>query len=359
MQWVFIQALDVWMFRDSKPFSAGQNFYARSLFPPQPGTMQGVLRSHYLERMGVDLNAYARGQVTNLPIGTPSSLGALRITGPFVARRENGRLTRCLPLPLDVMGGELLSPAAGFDYATNAPFAGWHPLVPEGQAGLKKEIGEESWLDEAAFAAYLKGDMRRVQPTPAERLYQREERTGLGLDHRRRAHAQGLFYRAEFVRPREGVGLLVGLSVDVFAEAAGMLSIGGEGRAGVYEVLQGYAPPPQATAAGRVKIVLLTPAWFSGGWQPAGGDWSPWLGAGARLVSLALGKPLALSGWDLARRRPKPLRHFVPAGSVFFFEDAQLTGSSFTESPAGEPDYGAMGYGAYAAGSWNYVNAAS
>lgn len=357
MQWVFIQALDVWMFRDSKPFSAGQNFYARSLFPPQPGTMQGVIRSHYLEQMGVDLNAYARGQVTDLPIGTPSSLGALRIVGPFVARRQNGSLTRYLPLPLDVMGGELLSPAARFDYATNAPFTDWRPLVPDVKPELKKETGEETWLDEAAFAAYLAGDMRRVQPKPAQDLYQREERTGLGMDHRRRAHAQGLFYRAEFVRPREGVGLLVGLSVNVFAGAAGMLSIGGEGRAGMYEVLQGYAPPPQATAAGRVKIVLLTPAWFRGGWQPASGDWSPWLGASARLVSLALGKPLALSGWDLARGWPKPLRHFVPAGSVFFFEGAQPTGLPFTESPLGEPDYGAMGYGAYAAGAWNYAQA--
>jgi len=356
MQWVFIQALDVWMFRDSKPFSAGQHFYARSLFPPQPGTMQGVIRSHYLERHGVDLRAFGEGQVTNLPIGTPSKMGQLSITGPFVAKRHKGKPIRYMPLPLDAMGGErLLSPAKTLAYETNAPFEGWRPLVPQGKAELKKETDDETWLDEDSFAAYLKGDMKGVTLTPAKDLYQREDRTGLGMDHGRRAHAQSMFYRAEFVRPCEDVGLLVGLSVDVFAGQTGTLGIGGEGRSGVYEVLKNYVLSNSAPKEGRIKIVLLTPAWFSGGWQPASGGWSPWVGAGAKLVSMALGKPLALSGWNLAEGKPKPLRHFVPAASVFFFEDAQLTGKPFTESPAGEPDYGAMGYGAYAAGKWDYV----
>ena len=356
MQWVFIEPLDVWMFRDSKPFSAGQNFFARSLFPPQPGTMQGVIRSHYLERTGTDFRAYAAGSL-NTDVGTPSSMGELRITGPFVARRANGKLTRYLPLPLDVMGGEmLLSPAQSFDYQTNAPFESWRPLIRHGKAELKKETGEETWLDEGSFQVYLKGDMQKVKLTPARDLYQREERTGLGMDHGRRAHAQSMFYRAEFVRPCEDVGLLVGLTVEVFNQPTGTLGIGGEGRSGRYEVLKNYALPDSAVKVDRVKIVLLTPAWFSGGWQPASGGWSRWVGKDARLVSLALGKPLALSGWDLANGRPKPLRHFVPAGSVFFFENAQLTGQAFTESPEGDADYyGAMGYGAYAAGAWNYV----
>jgi CRISPR-associated protein Cmr3 len=352
-QWIFIQALDVWMFRDSKPFSAGQNFYARSLFPPQPGTMQGVIRSHYLERAGVDFRAYGRGQITNLPIGTPSSMGDLRITGPFLAKRSGSVVRRYVPLPLDIMGGEsLLSPAKTLDYETNMP-DGWRPLIPaDNKAELKKETSGESWLNEDAFAAYLKGDMHSVRLTPAANLYQREERVGLGMDHRRRAHAEGLFYRAQFVRPCEKVGLLVGLNQEIFAGSEGVLNIGGEGRSGTYTQVE-YTPPAQ-TVSGRVKIVLLTPAWFSGGWQPASGSWAPWLGAEARLVSLALGKPLALSGWDLANKQPKPLRHFVPAGSVFFFENAQLTDRPFTESPDGDLDYGAMGYGAYAAGNWNY-----
>ena len=357
-QWVFIQALDVWMFRDSKPFSAGQSFFARSMFPPQPGTMQGIVRSHYLERTGEDLRAYGRGEITDLPIGTPSSMGSLRITGPFVAKCANGKPTRCVPMPLDVMGGErLLSPARQLNYETNAPFDGWLPLAPEGESELKKDTGQELWLDEASFAAYLKGDMEAVKPIKASDLYQREERTGLALDHRRRAHKESHFYRAAFVRPCEDVGLLVGVNADVFAGETGFLSIGGEARSATYEAVQYALPEPKPQ--GRIKIVLLTPAWFGDGWRPTNGDWSPWVGKDAKLVSMALGKPLALSGWDLARRQPKALRHFVPAGSVFFFENARLTGEPFTESPAGDLNYGAMGYGACAAGNWNYVEATS
>lgn len=370
MQWVFIEPLDVWMFRDSKPFSAGQSFFARSLFPPQPGTMQGVIRSYYLERRNVNLRAYGRGEIKDLPVGTPSSMGRLRITGPFVARRANGKLTRYLPLPLDVVLLEnriktgkpynpkpyYLSPAQK-KIKTNLPFDDWLPLTPHSEIELEKTVGGEYWLDETAFEAYLAGELTSDHPTKAKDLYQREERTGLGMDHGRRAHAQSMFYRAEFVRPREGVGLLVGLTVEVFNQPTGTLGIGGEGRSGRYEVLKNYALPDSTVKTGRVKIVLLTPAWFSGGWRPASGDWSRWVGKEAKLVSLALGKPLALSGWDLAKGGPKPLRHFVPAGSVFFFENAQLTGQAFTESPEGDPDYyGAMGYGAYAAGSWDYAS---
>jgi CRISPR-associated protein Cmr3 len=143
--------------------------------------------------------------------------------------------------------------------------------------------------------------------------------------------------------------------VDVFTGQRGVIGIGGEARSGTYEVLKSYSLRNSTPKEGRIKIVLLTPAWFSGGWQPVGGDWSPWVGTDAKLVSMALGRPLALSGWNLAKREPKPLRHFVPAGSVFFFENAHLTDKPFTESPAGEPDYGAMGYGTFAAGNWNYV----
>jgi CRISPR-associated protein Cmr3 len=100
-----------------------------------------------------------------------------------------------------------------------------------------------------------------------------------------------------------------------------------------------------------VKIVLLTPAYFSDGWQPERGDWSEWVNGG-KLVSVAVGKPHLISGWDVANNQPKPLRHYVPAGSVFFFEDAEVTNKPFTETPRDSLDHGAMGFGAFAVGSW-------
>jgi CRISPR-associated protein Cmr3 len=45
---IFIEPSDVLLFRDGRPFSAGEGHRARSIFPPTPNTMQGVIRSKVL-----------------------------------------------------------------------------------------------------------------------------------------------------------------------------------------------------------------------------------------------------------------------------------------------------------------------
>lgn len=49
---LFIRPVDVWLFRDGKPFDAASDHRARSLFPPYPSTMQGVIRSKALVHLG-------------------------------------------------------------------------------------------------------------------------------------------------------------------------------------------------------------------------------------------------------------------------------------------------------------------
>jgi CRISPR-associated protein Cmr3 len=71
---------------------------------------------------------------------------------------------------------------------------------------------------------------------------------------------------------------------------------------------------------------------------------------GGTLVSAVIGKPLAISGWDVANKRPKPLRHYVPAGSVYYFENATWKDTQFTESPEGEAQFSQMGFGCVGVG---------
>jgi CRISPR-associated protein Cmr3 len=374
-RWVFIEASDVWLFRDNRPFTAQQNFVARGQFPPTPMTMQGVVRTYYLEkqleRAGRTWDDYRRGEVSGdiiemvgLPAfnGRAAALGALRVTGPVVARRDGaGGVERLIRAPLDLVAktnqaqGEppqyahrLLTPADECGFSTTLPFDGWRPLVGGGE-GFKEA---EGWLTETQFLSYLKGDVSGISGLiQDDDLFQPENRVGLKLNSRRRANEMGFFYTAQFTRPCDGVGLLIGVQPEaIFEETAGFIGLGGEARTGRFQVVQGVTALPQ-TGKGRVRIVLLTPAYFSGGWLPHGGDWSPWVGGG-RLVSVAVGKPQAVSGWDMAANAPKPLRHYVPAGSVFFFEGADVTGIPFTETPAGSLDHGALGFGTFAVGSW-------
>jgi CRISPR-associated protein Cmr3 len=90
----------------------------------------------------------------------------------------------------------------------------------------------------------------------------------------------------------------------------------------------------------KVRMVLATPAIFKDGWKPG---WlneqlegmPPGSHVRLRLVGVTLERWRAVSGWSLApindrgqldpngKRGPKPVRRYVPAGGVYFFEVVQ------------------------------------
>lgn len=369
-EWLFIQANDVLMFRDSRPFAAGQNFKARSQFPPTPRTMQGVIRSHYLEVHGIDWDTFAQGKVAPdvvKAIGGPNDLGTLKLAGPFVAQQTKDkqgtgtRVVRLVQVPLDLLRPRrnqeaqpvILAPEREPSFATNVPFEGWRALRPSLKVDTVNYESATGWLDEEGLSAYLQG-RPPAQIISNEAVFEREDRVGIGLS-KHRTTQRSLFYEAQFIRPQANIGLLVEVNAGLFPDEEGVIAIGGEGRSGWYRKVSYDEPRLYQAMDGRVKVVLLTPAYFSGGWQPSNGDWSPWLGSEARLVSLAIGKPLLISGWDLARKKARALHHYLPAGSVFFFEDARVPDRPFTETPPDSPDAGAMGFGACATGNWDYV----
>lgn len=351
-QSVFITPQDVWMFHASKPFSAGQNFYMQSQFPPNPQVTYGATRTHYLEVNGIRFEDYNSGRRKDVEkiIGTATEAGALRVTGPFVARKNaDGKIERFFPLPLDVLKESIMRPLKSVAWAANMP-DWWRPLgLPEGEKPDMAKAKDDLWLSESAFAQYLNG--KPFEATEQKDLFGFDERVGLALDPKRRKNEEGKFYRAKFVRPCAGVGLLLTLNHEVFRER-GTISVGGESRMGNYQVDKPVQDNYQAQ--GRVKVVLLTPSYFSGGWHPHNHDWSRWLGNEAKLVSYAIGKPLSISGWNVATGKPKPLRHFLPAGSVFYFEDADWQKQPFTEDAAEAP-YSVMGFGAAAVTNWDYL----
>jgi CRISPR-associated protein Cmr3 len=385
-QWIFIQAHDVWMFRDNKPFAAGANFVARSQFPPNPRTMQGIIRTHYLESQGVNWRKYAAGTADPKlyeMVGYPliegkfdkPSLGQLQIVGPFVAykKEENKQIhiERLFPAPLDLRYDKQdkqyislqVMPQTGL-HTEVEDCPNWQPLMtPTSEPERYSTVSD--WLTQTQFVAYLK--QQEFTDVPRQEIFEPEERIGLGLDYGRRAAAESLLYHAQFVRPKDDIGLLMYLNQPLF-NGSGILGMGGEGRSGHYEVLKNftssatpYLPEGLDISARRIKIVLLTPAYFTDGWQPQNGNWSPWVGKAGQLVSAAIDKPLLISGWDIALKRPRPLRHFVPVGSVYYFENVeQLPNKPFTETPTAPPEhpkdsespFEAMGFGNYAIGIW-------
>jgi len=364
---LFIEPVDVWLFRDGRPFDAGSDHRAASLFPPPPTVMQGAVRSYHLIVAGVDLrDAIA----VRAAVGTAEDYRNLRLRGPFLARREEDRVRRYLPVPADAL---LEEAPATVNRQTAAPAneKEWQarPLRPEdlsargiltsaptprllwSEGGASKR--EAGWMDEDAVVKYLKGAPAKA--TPSAVLFKHESRIGLELDDSRRTATEHALYEVQFVRPAKDVGL--DLEVEGLEDwpPTGMMQVGGERRAAYYGP-SNSAPWPSFREGpdplpARFKLLLATPACFAQGWQPA--TWSRFFDGSAELVAAALHRYEALGGYDLAKGEHKPSRRYVPAGSVYFFESNGRTRLRSDLLNDALTDWGAeIGFGQFLIGSW-------
>lgn len=379
MSWLFIEPQDVWLFRDGRPFDAGVDHGARSLFPPTPNTVQGIIRSRYLVEQSVDFQKYAdcnpELKAIGDAIGWPGNgYGQIQLRGPIVAHWDEGSQTlmRYIPLPADVVkvGDDdyrLLRPLKTPLMHANWPADGLLPLwVRVTDDNVPKEA--RGWLSEKALPDYL-ADSPRANLTVEhdDALFAREGRFGVGIASHRKRPEEGLLYQVEFIRPRSNVGLAIKLS-GIQLASSGLLRMGGESRAGRFQTvtpsaLPGQAiPGPDTDGQTRFRLIFLTPTRFEGGWQPKAGNWSAFFDADApvtlKAAALPRARPIGGARVDNRSQRggsfQKVMHRYVPSGSVYFFEaEGAVTPckSYFTDDDA----EGQIGFGLAIFGQWSYT----
>lgn len=378
MSWIFIEAEDVWFFRDTRAFGRGEEHLAHCTFPPFPATVAGALRSRVISsypnwdqarfNQGMDPTLYAR-------IGKVDDLGPnFRIRGPFLAAQTAGQVACYCPMPADcyLEDASLLrfgsyKPAHIPGLKANFPGNELFPLWPP--AGERKDAVEGSyWLSQSGFRFYQSGGPFSAREENNFFVY--EHRSGIGRDPFTRTAKDKMLYTISLVSLQQNTGLLLWVNDAVQLPPSGMLSLGGEGRAARYKTIpeDQVHPMPMVCTVGktRVKLVLLTPAYFKHNfkrdWRPSDSDWSVFgLPAGAKLRAVAVGRPQLVNGWDIANNSAKPLRWFVPAGSVFYFEwdqpllvDLKPEQICFTESPDLTANYPGLGMGQIALALWDW-----
>lgn len=416
-----IDPLDTLFFREGRAFGPEEATDAYSTFPPLPMTLQGVVRSKLLaDHCGRWITYRNRcherggpcehdpGCVVQGVVGKVGTVGSLKVRGPWLT--VDGRAL--LPIPADVMAPKkaveilehepnreletfLLEPGDPLD--PNAPKASNMPdllraLRP--RAGAQAEPDDfgrvEGWMEWDAWKDYLNGEAPKlthgVNWWTKRDLWADERRPGLTMDSDRNRHREHHLYFAHHVRMTPKFGAQK-TSLRLAFECDGLLAgatpvglpawaIGGESRAArVAGVEDETDARPWTDAeretiaekiAGRLKIVLLQPAWFDAGWYPealtrSGGRCDGWSWAGA-LVDRA--RPAG--GWDIAQGREKMLRPLVPAGSVFYLESApgtlepsaRIWNQCISDNPKDNarvdhaPAFPSIGYGHALCGTW-------
>lgn len=335
----FIEPLDVLFLRGNKLFGDPGSF-GESLVPPWPSTAAGALRSAMLASEGIDLLAYARGEIEHTVLGTPTKPGAFTVLGFTLARKcADGRTESLHALPADLAAqsaddGRIsqitrikpTAPAAGL--LSSMPLSQW-PVLPLGDARAKPASGV--WLTEAGWADYLAGrtpDKQHALTTGS--LWKIDPRVGVGLNADKRRAADGQLFTAQAVAFEHGVGFLATVA-GATPPGDGVLRLGGDGRGAALRHAR-HQPPSVDLAAivktRRTRLVLTTPGLFPAGWVPPGVDEEhrvSWPGVSARLACAAVPRAEVVSGWDLALRQPKAAERAAPAGSVYWLDELDAT----------------------------------
>jgi CRISPR-associated protein Cmr3 len=329
---IFLTPVDVWLFRDGKPFSAGSDHRAESRFPPYPTVLQGAIRAYELALKKIDL--HDKGAIEHA-VGKSYEFGNLRLKGPYLTKWDKAKgdepiiLNRYFPQPVDAISvsqeGHTLrkvdppkSPPGNIKTSCPTP-----ALLGLAEPLLKGENG--LWLSQIALIKYLEGET--VTAIPAAELFLRESRFGIGIDAPTATTREGLLYETEYVRPGQGVGLLADFNGFEGWPANGVLQLGGEARAAIFDLSVPALPYPELpkTFPKHFKVYFATPTYFRNGWLPEA--WSDFFTGDVRLVSAAVGRYESQGGIDLmadphSATMHRPSRRFVPAGSVYYFESA-------------------------------------
>ncbi len=358
MSILFMQAEDVLLFRDGRPFSAGSDHEARSIFPPPPSVMQGILRSHYLAHQNVPLDHTPQAEAMIAQrVGDSTNLQGLRLCGPFIARLEGNRVVRYFATPADAYPvDENARQIIPMKVEKNPGGCNWGPetlpyLLKKPNEVITKSVPGE-FLSEDALKAYFQHN-RPVEPVRASDLFVTERRMGIQTDTQRMTTVEGMLYEVEFIRMRENTGLVVEVEGGYpDFPPQGVMRAGGEGRALRYVTLKdGEFTPLSRGYTGELpnffKVYFATPAYFSQGWKPE--SWDPFFTGRVKLEAVALSRFQTLGGYDLLKKAQKPARRFVPAGSVYYFSHTggvQLSQQAITEDGA------SMGFGQVMIAAW-------
>ena len=337
---IIIEPNDVLMFRESKPYTAGESHLARSTLP-LPQVVAGALRTAILVKGNFSDKACKLAGVIKEEGKLIPKEPEFEVLGHFLLYKpsKDEKEQEYFPTPFDVAKAKGID---GYFFVEPLPLDGsserWRgKFVFKGKTIHFGGVG--GYLSYDDLIRYLKGELREDELEDAIRgdLVKKESRVGIKLGNAKTTE-EGYFYKAEFLRFSKGVKLSVWLNGNDIKDSlgeSGLIRLGGESRFARFTIIDENPLKDLKVAwneikekineKGRFKLYVATPLLIRSGdnytW-----DVKPILEEKLKkkikiknIYSL-IGKPLTFSGWDYANNRPKPNRHAVPAGSVYFVE---------------------------------------
>lgn len=378
----FIDALDVLNLRGNLLFG-DPGSYAEFRMPPNPSVIAGALRSSLLVAKGIDPAQFARGEVSDPLIGSPTVPGEFTLCEAQPALiSAQGDVEPLFGLPADLFVGregtrEIPEPLVPVELPLVLKGSNPLPLVPALPQDAAKKPSKSLRLRAVAWQLYLDAHLDRLAGAPLEQclvderdLWANELRVGIGLDPLTGRADDGKLFSGESVVMARNVGLAVRIAGPSLGFQ--IIRLGGDGRGARVRPAEVRWPETDYNAiaeTGRARLILTSPGIFSSGWLPTGAS-APNSTSGAnfelggvrgRIVCAAVPKSQVISGFDLARWQPKPAQRSAASGSVYWIDDLCATPEQLRKlaerglwDQSGYSDSRrAEGYNRFAWGSWN------
>jgi len=352
MVWYTLTPLDVWLFRDAKPFAPGERAWASSGFPPSGHAIAGAVR------------------------GLLGEAAQLQLTGPLLAREGEAGMQLYLPAPLGFSGTAPLAPIT------------WHPQRSLGHARWDRDLPcpltqlqppERSdglplrqYLPAEAFKRYLEGSCLppadwHCQHPEEQQPWQVERRSHNAMaPGTRQVKDDDGYFVENAVRLAPDWHLAIGLERELNTPTT--LRLGGEGHRALlqrcdalgHQWQQLQARSRQNFERGGAAIgYLATPGVFerrhkSGPPKCRAWPWEWKLAHGNQvncqpgsLVGIATGKAIPISSRLRDREgasRPAPQVFAAPAGSQYYLNQPQPLFQDSDSAPAQVRRWRQLGY---------------
>ncbi len=391
---LFFEPLDVLVFRDHRPFVAGQHFLARSVFP-LPSVFFGALRTVLFERAGVRFGAFNEDPFCALEsddralLGDADEPGALQLEGPLLAMKDEATQAPSvfLPWPRDLDVGKPQNetlpvypayprPTAGTSlrWRLQSPQGALHQLThlpasalprdgkPDTEARLLTAAGAQKYCSASANGT-PHVDLTRDADFVRERcVLTREQRTGIARTRADADHPdpltveESMLYTVETWRLARGAGFLVDLHLadhqparearlrNLLAGIHGALvRLGGKGHLARVTIYPGQDSPLESLRQTTSKIAESVTA-------TARKAWCLTPSVLERMDhTMVLGDTLRLGGVNLRAtkqgpRGPRPLVGALAPGAVVFL-DKPTALTPHLSAPPGHP--ACAGYGVH------------
>lgn len=377
---LLIEPLDVLILRGNKLF-ADAGSHGEALMPPWPSVAAGAVRSRMLADAHIDPAAFAAGRADIEPtlaasLGSVEAPGTFRITHFGLARNtgsdEAPAFEALLPLPADLSVDQddratalqptLLHPALGNSHPLSLTPVLCQPAAGKPRGGL--------WLTAAGVLAWQRGeaiDKHKGHWLASSELWRLDPRLGIALEAGKATVAEGQLYTSEAIALKPSVAFVAHVQgAQGLLPREGLLRFGGDGHGARIRPAACALPVIDSAAlarTGRFRLLLTSPGLFPQGWSLPGmkaeddGRWH-FHGASARLVCATVPRLETVSGWDVARRQPKPALRAAPAGSVYWLDDFQGDAAALDALqrdglPCPDPTRRAEGFNACLLAHWN------